>query len=219
MKHSMAVGLAFAMSASAHIKAGSLNVKSGTTYAAGQKVSLAWAASIDHGKSNYDLWYSPDSGKTWTSVKTGIPGAASNVLVTYEWTVPAQPTTKGIVRVFQVFGGTVSSNLSSPGDYTLFSPPFKIVAASGVASSPMGTASLRRHGLDLDVRLPAPGRGSLEVFGLDGARMRSIEIGSDKTENVIYRFPLKELGISGGSVVRLRLDGKVVARELVVRAD
>jgi hypothetical protein len=219
MKHSTAFGLALAVAASAHIKAGSLSVKSGTTWTAGQKVSLSWSASIDHDKSNYNLWYSPDSGKTWTSVKTGIPGAASNVLVNYEWTVPDQPTTKGILRVFQTFGGTVSSNLSNPGDYTLFSPAFKIVAASGVASSRAGAAMLRQHGEFLDVVLPSTGHGSLDVLGLDGSRQATLELSSSTTDFAEHRVSLKELGITGRSVVRLRLDGKVVARELVVRPD
>lgn len=219
MKLSMAFGLAGAVAASAHIKAGSLSVKSGTTYTAGQKVSILWSASIDHDKSKYNLWYSPDSGKTWTSIKTGVPGAANNVPVVYEWTVPDQTTTKGILRVFQTFGGTVSSNLSRPGDYTLFSPAFKIVAATAVLPAARGTAVLRQQGAHLDIRLPAAGQASLEVFGLDGARHRTLELAPNATESVTRRVSVGELGIAGRAVVRLRLDGKVVAQERVGRLD
>lgn len=218
MKQSIVLALALAVAASAHIKAGSLSVKSGTTYTAGQKVSLSWSASIDHG-TGYNLWYSPDSGRNWTSVKTGIRGAAANVPVTYEWTVPDQPTTKGMIRVFQTFGGTVATNPSNPGDYTLFSPAFKIVAATSVVPAAHGTAVLRQQGAYLDIRVPAAGQASLEVFGLDGGRHRSLELAARRTETVDVRLSLKELGIAGRSVVRLRLDGDVVAQELVGRLD
>lgn len=210
----MAICLAVVVAASAHIKPGSLSIKSGTTYKPGQKVSLSWSASIDHNKSNYNLWYSPDSGKSWTSIKTGIPGAVSNVLVTYEWTVPTQPTTKGMIRVFQTFGGNVASSASNPGDYTLFSPPFQISTSTGVTPSTRGPASLRQQGDHLFVHIPTPGHATLEAIGLDGSRLRTLHLSSGETTEV--RISLKELGGKGRYVVRLRLDTKVVAQELVV---
>lgn len=219
MKHLAAISLALAVSASAHIKAGSLNVKSGTSWTVGQKVSLSWSASIDHNKSSYNLWYSVDSGKNWTSIKTGIPGAASNVAVTYEWTVPNQPTTKGIVRVFQTFGGTVSSNLSKPGDYTLFSPPFQIVPASAVAPSAAPIASLRQTGDRLEIGLPSARTARLEVLGLDGSLLRTIDLGAAAAGNGEASLPLAELGRDGVSVLRLVCDGVVAAQQLVGSPD
>ena len=146
MKRLAALCLALTATAFAHIKPGSLSIKSGTTYTQGQKVSISWSASIDHDKSSYNIWYSPDAGKNWTSLKTGIPGAANNILVTYEWAVPSQPTTTGMIRVFQTFGGTVATNPASPGDYTLFSPAFTIAAASAIAPMERNPSRLAQKG-------------------------------------------------------------------------
>jgi hypothetical protein len=218
MNRTMSICLALAMAASAHIQKGSLSVKSGTVYTVGQIVTISWSAEIDHNKSNYNLWFSSDSGKTWTSVKTGIPGQASGVLVNYSWTVPDKPTTKGMIRVFQTFGGTVATSPSNPGDYTLFSPVFQIKATSAVAAPHASSAtSLRVVGDRVAVRFSASSSrtASVEVLDLDGSRLGSRMLSSVGSGADEVMLPLRELGVRGRAVVRLRLDGRVVAQEMV----
>ena len=223
MNNPMAFCLVLAVAAFAHIKSGSFSVKSGTVYTEGQSVTLSWTASIDHNKSNYNLWYSSDSGKTWTTVKMGIPGQTAGVLVTYAWTVPSQPTNTGMLRVFQVFGGTVATDPANPGDYTLFSPVFKIAATSAIAAptalSLQASASLRPLGDRLDVRFSArDGRSaSLEVLGMDGSLRKTLDLASIRTGANRIELPLAELGVRGQAIVRLRLDGDVVAEKIVGR--
>ncbi|MEN9309450.1 MAG: hypothetical protein RL173_3382 [Fibrobacterota bacterium] len=215
MKRLTAFCLALTAMAFAHIKPGSLSIKSGTTYTQGQKVSISWSASIDHNKSGYDLWYSPDAGKNWTSLKTGIPGAANNVLVTYEWTVPSQPTTTGMIRVFQLFGGTVATNPSSPGDYTLFSPAFTIASASAVAPLDRNPPALARKGDFLEIRLESATPQLLEVIGFDGSLRGTRKIAATANSGQILTIPLAELDITDRSLIRLRSGGRVVAQVVV----
>jgi len=211
MKRMATLCMALAATTFAHIKPGSLSIKSGTTYTQGQKVSISWSASIDHNKSSYDIWYSPDAGKNWTSLKKGIPGAANNVPVTYDWTVPSQPTTAGMIRVFQVFGGTVATNPASPGDYTLFSPVFTIATASALAPSVRGPAMLVQKGSALEVRTESSMPAHLDVIRFDGSIHRTVEIRPTSSHGQILTIPMVELGISGPSVIRLRSGGRVLA--------
>lgn len=216
----MALCLLVATASFAHIKPGSLSVKSGTIWKAGQKVSLSWSASIDHNKSAYTVWYSPDAGKTWSSVKSGIPGQANGVAVVYEWTVPATPTTTGMIRVFQAFGGTVASNPSNPGDYTLFSPVFKIEAATGVARPSPSEASrsaIQFGGDNLEIRFGGlrSGNATLDVLELDGSLRRTLVLGHVDANSSSARVISADLGRTGPKIVCLRVDGIVVERKLV----
>ena len=221
MNKPMAFCLVLATADFAHIKPGSLSVKSGTVYTAGQKTTLSWTANIDHNKSNYNLWYSSDSGKTWTTVATGIPGQAAGVLVNYTWTVPGKPTNTGMLRVFQIFGGTVASDPSNPGDYTLFSPVFKITATTSVAAPTTDPARtswaslhLLRDRLDLRFEARDGGSATLEVLEMDGS-LRTLGLQGVRTGANHLELPLRDLGIRGRSIVRLRLDGVVVAQEAI----
>lgn len=204
----------------AHIQPGSLSVTSGTVWTAGQNVSLSWKASIDHNKSSYTVWYSSDAGKTWTTVKSGIPGQASGVAVVYDWTVPSAPTTTGMLRVFQAFGGTVATSPSSPGDYTLFSPVFTIKAATGVgheAPPVPGSAPIRVVGKDLVVAFAGlpEGRATLEILDLTGAVRHRIDLGTVTGESPRARVRAVAQRRAGPSIVRLRIDGVPVAQTLV----
>jgi len=208
--------LVVAAAAWAHIKPGSFSVQNGMVYTPGQIVTLAWTASIDHNMSNYDLWYSADSGKTWTTVKSGIPGKAANVLVTYAWTVPSQPTTKGMLRVFQVFGGTVATNPSSPGDYTLFSPVFEIKSTSAVSgpAHSVGMDALRLRGDRVEIRIAATqaGAASLEILNLDGSIERSLDLPTVRAGDYRFELGLSQLGSrKRSSILLLRVDGKIAA--------
>lgn len=212
--------LLIASGAFAHIKPGSFSVASGTVYTVGQNVTLSWSASIDHNMSAYNLWYSTDSGKSWTTVKSGIPGKASNVLVTYQWTVPTQPTKKGMLRVFQVFGGTVATSPSNPGDYTLFSPVFEIKATSSVRERASSDAapSLRWRGGRLEIQLDPLDRRSanLEVLGLDGSGLGSFDLVGRGDGSGIVSIGRSQLGVRDRSTILvLRIDGRPVAREIV----
>lgn len=211
--------VALAGIASAHIKPGSLSIVRGTVYNAGQKVAISWAASIDHNKSPYTLWFSPDSGKTWNTVKTGIPGMSGSAAVTYEWTVPAQATKGGMIRVFQTFGGTVATSPSNPGDYTLFSPLFEIKASTSVA--PRGAndsrASLRLLGTRLVARFDAIGneRATLELVGLDGTVRHTTDLPALRAGANVAEVQLPRGDLRSPAIVLLRLDGRTAVRTFV----
>lgn len=220
MSNALALSLLLATTLFAHIKPGSLSVKSGTTWTAGQKVSLSWSASIDHNKSAYTVWYSPDAGKTWSTVKTGIPGQAAGVAVVYEWTVPTTPTTTGMIRVFQAFGGTVATSPSNPGDYTLFSPVFKIEAATGVSrttTSAAGGSAIAVGGDVLEIRFGGlrAGAAFLDVLELDGSLHRTVQLGSVGANSSNSRIALADLGRAGPKILRLRIDGIVIEQKLI----
>lgn len=220
MGNVLAIGLLLATTTFAHIQPGSLSVKSGTVWKAGQKVSLSWSASISHNNSPYTLWYSPDAGKTWTTVKTGIPGKASAVAVVYEWTVPSAPTTTGMIRVFQTFGGTVATSPSNPGDYTLFSPVFTIEAATRVSRTSTfadGRSAIDVGGEVLEVRLGdlRAGAASLDVLELDGSFHRSVPLGTAGANSSNARIPVADLGRTGPKLLRLRIDGSVIEQKLI----
>jgi hypothetical protein len=202
--------------AGAHIKVGSLDVASGTTWTPGQKVTLSWAASIDHGKSPYDLWYSVDGGATWTTIQMGIPGQAADVPVTWDWTVPDKPTTRGMIRVFQTFGGTVASSPSNPGDYTLFSPLFTIQATTAVEPAAAGSrAMLHQLGDALRIGLPAgSASAALEIVRLDGTRPVRIPLDAGAAQGDVV-LPLRGPAFRAPFLARLVVDGRVSARLLV----
>lgn len=210
--------------AAAHIQPGSLNINRGTVWNAGQKVTISWAASIDHSKSPYTLWFSPDSGKTWNTVKTGIPGMSGNAAVTYEWTVPAQATKGGMIRVFQTFGGTVATNPSNPGDYTLFSPLFEIKSTTSVTPRIPGEgaqASLRLLGSRLVARFEALGseHATLDVVGLDGSVRLSTTLPAPRAGENVVEVPLSGMELRSPAVARLRLDGHVVVQRILRPLD
>ncbi|MBK9577726.1 MAG: hypothetical protein IPO40_11645 [Fibrobacteres bacterium] len=175
MRELLAPCLILASSGFAHVESGSLSIKSGTTYSVGQKVSISWAASVDHNKSPYTVSYSIDAGKTWTSIKSNVPGQATGVRVLFEWTVPSQITRTGMIRVFQTAGGTPATDPAKTDGYTLFSPVFEVQAVSAVAqkllSGPPRT-SIRFGGNLLDLRIEGTSRTPAipETLHLDGSR-------------------------------------------------
>lgn len=220
MGNVLAIGLLLATTTFAHIQPGSLSVKSGTVWKAGQKVSLSWSASISHNNSTYTLWYSPDAGKTWTTVKTGIPGKASAVAVVYEWTVPSSPTTTGMIRVFQAFGGTVATSPSTPGDYTLFSPVFTIEAATGVSRTT--TFAERRSAFEvggdmLEIHFGGlrSGAASLEILEPNGSFHRTLQLGTVSANSSNASIALADLGQAGPKILRLRIDGIVIEQRFI----
>lgn len=192
-----------------------------SSYTAGQKVTLSWSASIDHNKSTYTLWYSPDAGANWSTVKSKIPGQASNVAVNHEWTVPSQPTTRGMIRVFQDFGGTVATNPSSPGDYTLFSTQFEIKSVSGRQAP---TAVRERsswirsdgHRISLGILDQMEKSASLEIRSLDGSLLEARDLGQILSSSAFLEIPRDARAWHGQVVVQVRIAGRPLVQALVV---
>ncbi len=68
----------------------------GETLATGAAATIQWSASDaeDGGTLSVDLAYSPDNGSSWTAIATGTDNDGS-----HPWTVPAEPTAQGLIRV------------------------------------------------------------------------------------------------------------------------
>ena len=63
----------------------------------GDIIELKWFIAIDHGPCDWDLYFSPDNGGTWSEISLDIPKSQ----LTYDWTVPNITTGFGKIRVVQ----------------------------------------------------------------------------------------------------------------------
>ncbi len=91
----------------------------GESYQAGDTVLITWIELIRHNTLGWDLFFSPDGGSTWDTLKLGLPVE----ILSYEWVVPEIPTMSGKIRIVQDNENT---------DYEDASANFTISAISGV---------------------------------------------------------------------------------------
>ena len=101
-------------------------------YAAGTSVALSWTDASGSPASRYDLWFSPDSGATWSPVASGL------TLHAFAWTVPATFTNQGFLELL----AHATSNGAFVG--TTFSGPFGIDAPATAAPGSRRADGLRR---------------------------------------------------------------------------
>lgn len=80
----------------------------GEVLGVGSVYTVTWHIVIAHNLQDWDLWYSTDSGATWTSIATDLPPGdpSAGSVHTFDWTVPNTPTTQGRVRVRMDNSGT-----------------------------------------------------------------------------------------------------------------
>lgn len=109
----------------------------GEVLKAGSSQSVTWSASDNVGVTTVDLDWSSDGGSTWSAIATAIANTGS-----YPWTVPAQATTAGLVRVR---ARDAAGNLGADSSASLFTVDFWTVAASaglGGAVDPAGIVNV-----------------------------------------------------------------------------
>jgi hypothetical protein len=168
--------LAAAGLAGAHLTEGSLSIKGGETFTAGQSINLSWGVAAGHGMP-ISIDVSGDGGSTWTSVKTGLSDATGTG--TFKVTLPATATTHGKVRVCQ---GTLTacatvktdqpSGVGQAAPYALVSKEFSITGTSSLASlreQPFAIGFDARSGkVETSFELSQPGEVAVQVFDPQG---------------------------------------------------
>jgi Lytic polysaccharide mono-oxygenase, cellulose-degrading len=173
-----------AMTASAHLKAGSLLPAGGETFQTGKAITIEWTATQAH-DGRYDIYFSEDGGKTyplemagpWQGSKTD---GAKN---TYLWTPKAEhETTQGRVRICQLFGG----HCVQPGTYMMDSPANFTISAQATAlqsEKPSAEASAPfaliagKDKLDLRFTLAETQNVSIQAYDVSGTLVATIAQG------------------------------------------
>ena len=92
----------------------------GEEFNPGQVITIQWEIIIPHDTQNWDLYFSDDGGATWDTIRLDI-GLDT---LSYDWTVPNDPTDQGRVKVVMDNSGT---------DYEDESGNFTITESSGIS--------------------------------------------------------------------------------------
>ncbi len=131
----------------------------GEDVAGGSEFTIVWDAD-DH-NCVYNLYFSPDSGKTWSAIALGIEQGVR----AYKWTVPETDTPTAIVRILQ-------DNVSGT-DLDDRSPAFRIRSGSAIRVRAAGKRAARPflsrgavfldQGPDRPLRLTVDGRSMILV--------------------------------------------------------
>lgn len=113
----------------------------GGVYEPGEVVALKWTSDDDVGVTNVDIEYSTDGGGAWTTVASAIADTGS-----YNWTVPASPTTQGRVRVVarDIDGNTGEDR--SDTDFVINPPSFKPALTTTTINEPVGFGTNNGNG-------------------------------------------------------------------------
>jgi subtilisin family serine protease len=140
-------------------------------YTGGATVQIIWTDAPGSPPSTYDLWFSPDSGASWSPVTAGLTGHS------YTWTAPASATTRGFLEL-------VANDLGGAFVGSTFSGPFEITGSSAATiestSPPLpfglaltsGNPSVRTARWTLS--LPRAGTVEANVYDVRGALVRRL---------------------------------------------
>lgn len=166
----MAIGVLAMGTAQAHLVAGSLSVKGGESYKAGDMVMVSWTQSAGHNDGKYTIRYSKNGGTDWSVVEEVFQGPkGDNVAVTYHWTVPAGATAQGKIHVNFTRGGLTDAN------YNLISGNFTVTGSSAIHSTPADAAnpySLRfnaaTRSLQASFFMAQEGQAQIQAFDANG---------------------------------------------------
>ncbi|NQV29712.1 MAG: T9SS type A sorting domain-containing protein [Candidatus Marinimicrobia bacterium] len=107
--------LIISCSLSAHVR---LDYPSGDEeFFVGDTVVVQWTRLANHAQNNWDLFYSPDNGNSWTPLALNLPVSQFD----YEWIVSQEPNDHARIRIF----------MDNPGNsYNYYSSDFQILAAA-----------------------------------------------------------------------------------------
>ncbi|HET7523858.1 MAG TPA: Ig-like domain-containing protein, partial [Acidimicrobiales bacterium] len=67
----------------------------GESFKTGDTVTIRWTSSDNVGVTAHDIKFSATGDAPFTDIVTGLPGTQQS----YDWMVPSQPTTQGVIRV------------------------------------------------------------------------------------------------------------------------
>lgn len=187
------------------------NPTGGESLDGGSQLTIAWDAD-DH-NCVYNLYFSPDSGQTWSVIVLSLAQTTRS----YPWTVPAQATAKGMVRVLQ--DNVTGTDLDDK------SPVFTVRTVSDVrdavrdAGPGDGRVGLRLRGRDLEVTLGLPRSERVAVLAFDAGGRRLADLWDERLAAGSHRLRLPEAGLpaSGPLIFQVRVGDRVsVFRRLAV---
>lgn len=121
---------------------------------------IEWMATVDHGDSVWELYFSPDGGITWDTVATNIAKNRSS----YNWRIPDTiVTTQGHIRVVQ------NNNMGQ--DYESTSMVFSINMATSLVENEIHS----KKSIILESAYPNPFNGST-VISFKLAKLSDVEV-------------------------------------------
>jgi Secretion system C-terminal sorting domain len=95
----------------------------GETFSVNSNIIIHWQEAINHGPSNWDLYFSADNGSHWQEIATNLSQSVKN----YNWQVPDQLTEQAKIRVVQ--------DNDAGSDYDSASGAFTITGSTGLNES------------------------------------------------------------------------------------
>ena len=87
----------------------------GEVFIPGSEITIEWRRTIQHAQLNWDLYYSPDGGATWQTIRMDI---AENEF-TYTWTVPKTTAATMRARIRIVHDNTGMDYEDQTSDFTI----------------------------------------------------------------------------------------------------
>lgn len=194
-----------AISASAHVNL--TYPQGGGSFDPGTNVTIEWEVVIPHETQNWDLYFSPDGGATWEPIQLDLPVESLN----YAWTVPAQATTMGMVRVVQDNVGL---------DYSDESGLFTITGSVGLdeQESTPGYAVYPNPAIDriiISSENSLQGTATVNLQSLEGRAMKTTEI-SDPGYRTEFQL---DIGFLPPGVYLLTIDrsGERFTRKVIIK--
>jgi len=197
--------LSFSFEASAHVVL--LFPLGGESFNPGSDVAIQWRRDQEHNQRGWNLYYSPDGGQTWQTIRLNIPEGQ----FTYDWTVPktSQSTTNGRIRVVM---DNVGMNYEDESfDFTIQAVVTDIEDA---ISTPERSAQITNYPNPfssqtvIEYSIGRTGHVSLEVFDLLGRNVAFL-VDENLTAG-IYRASWNPDNLPGGMYITRLTSGNEV---------
>jgi hypothetical protein len=144
----------------------------GETFIVGNLESIQWNATDDVGVANVDLFYSTDFGAIWKPIAAGEVNDGQ-----FDWPVPSD------LAILPAFVRVVARDTTQNSGFDDSDAPFSIQNLASVPFLPpvitkplvlQNRPNPFNPGTFIGFALPAPGRVRIEVFALDGRRVKTL---------------------------------------------
>lgn len=194
----------------------------GEIFRPGDMITIKWKTLIDHGNSNWDLFYSSDGGKNWVEITLDIEEG----VLEYNWQIPFKETTSAKIKVVQ--------DNNSDADYESESGKFTISSSivPGVGNNPDIITSVEPiPNIDKEVSLtnfpnPFCNQTTIHVFIPKKSQIRlsvislSGKIVFERTDQISEAgsrdFVWENQGLSSGVYIcRLQTDDHIITRKML----